>query len=144
MKYGILKDTETTSWIGKQIPILIMISSNLIQKPSFLCNPNPHELVSSFVHALEILATQSRAQKGKNLLHIATFEKSTFDCFQEVLTQRHSHCVGIEAEDVKSKNSSTPFLQIQKNQFIVLQEPFESYSKILSVLGFKSVDFLRN
>ena len=49
----IFKDTETTSRIAKHIPISVSISSNLIQKPIFLCDPNPRDLVSSFVEALE-------------------------------------------------------------------------------------------
>ena len=37
------KNTETTTWVGKHIPISVSISSNLIAKPIFLCNSNPHD-----------------------------------------------------------------------------------------------------
>ena len=40
------KNTETTTWIGKHIPISVSISSNLIAKPIFLCNSNPLDLVN--------------------------------------------------------------------------------------------------
>ena len=60
------KDTHTTNWIGKLIPISVSISSNLVKEPSFLCNSDPHHLVTSFIGALEILALQSKA-KMKNL-----------------------------------------------------------------------------
>ena len=33
-----LKDTNTTTWIGKHEPISVSLSSNLIQEPIFLCN----------------------------------------------------------------------------------------------------------
>ena len=33
------KDTETTRWIGKHVPISVSISSNLLQEPIFICTP---------------------------------------------------------------------------------------------------------
>ena len=53
------KQTETTTWIGKHVPISVSMSSNLIRKPSFLCNANPDHLNLSFTTPLEGLATQS-------------------------------------------------------------------------------------
>ena len=55
------KQSETTMWIGKHVPISVSISSNLIPEPIFLCNTNPHHLIPSFITALEGLATQSKA-----------------------------------------------------------------------------------
>ena len=51
------RQTETTTWIGKQVPISVSISSNLIPEPIFLCNANPPPLISSFITALEGLPT---------------------------------------------------------------------------------------
>ena len=39
------ENTETTTWIGKHIPISVSISSNLIAEPIILCNSNPRNLV---------------------------------------------------------------------------------------------------
>ena len=61
-----LKDTETTTWIDKHVPISVSISSNLIAMPILLCNSNPRNLVESFIDAVEGLATQSRAQMKRN------------------------------------------------------------------------------
>ena len=66
------KQTETTTWIGKHVPISVSISSNLIPEPIFLCNANPHHLISSFLTALEGLATQSTAQMKLNFLEVET------------------------------------------------------------------------
>ena len=55
------KDTDTTKWIGKHIPISTSISSNVVKEPIFLCNSDPHHLVTSFIGALENLALQSKA-----------------------------------------------------------------------------------
>ena len=39
------KSTETTTWIGKHVPISVSISSNLITIPLFLCKSNQRDLV---------------------------------------------------------------------------------------------------
>ena len=39
------KRTETTTLIGKHVPISDSISSNMIPEPIFLCNANPHHLI---------------------------------------------------------------------------------------------------
>ena len=54
-------DTDTTKWIAKHFPISVSISSNLVKEPIFLCNSDPHHLVTSFIGALENLALQSKA-----------------------------------------------------------------------------------
>ena len=46
------KDTDTTKWSGKHIPISVSISSNLVKGPIFLRNSDPHHLVTSFVSVL--------------------------------------------------------------------------------------------
>ena len=56
------KNTKTTAWIGKHVPISVSISSNLRVTPIFLFNSNPRDLVESFIDAVEGLATQSKAQ----------------------------------------------------------------------------------
>ena len=56
------KETEPKKWIGKHVPKSVSVSSNLIPEPFFLFNPEPRHLVSSFIEALEGLATQSKAQ----------------------------------------------------------------------------------
>ena len=56
------KNTETTTWIGKHVPISVSTFSNLIAKPIFLCSFKPRDLVESFIDAVEGLATQSKAQ----------------------------------------------------------------------------------
>ena len=56
------KETETTKWIGKHVPISVSVSSNLIPEPILLCNSDPRHLVSSFICIHEGLATQNKAQ----------------------------------------------------------------------------------
>ena len=84
------RDTITTNWIGKHVPISVSISSNLVEEPIFLCNSDPHHLVASFIGAPENLASQ-RKTKMKNLfLDIKTIIKNKLGSIFEKLTQRHN------------------------------------------------------
>ena len=47
------RGTNTTTWIGKHVPISVSKSSNLVDEPNFLCNSDPHNLVASFIGALD-------------------------------------------------------------------------------------------
>ena len=128
---------QTTTWIGKHGPIAVCISSNLIPEPIFLCNANPHHLVSSFITALEGLATQSNAQMKLNFIEVETAIKIKLRAILEQFNHRRNwaervsnfvdDCIVEEDE----KDLSTQFLQMQKNQLIDLQEHFERYCNVL-------------
>ena len=82
------KNTKTTTWIDKHVPISVSISSNLIAKPIFLCNSNPRDLVESFIDAVEGLATQSKAQMKLKFLEVETAIKSKLIRTPESLNER--------------------------------------------------------
>ena len=83
------RDTNTTTCIGKHVPISVSISSNFMEEPIFTCNCDPHHLVASFIGALENLAYQSKA-KMKNLFRdIKTTRKIKPGSILEKLKQRH-------------------------------------------------------
>ena len=142
------KNTETTTWIGKHVPISVSISSNLIAKPIFLCNSNPRDLVESFIDAVEGLATQSKTQMKLKFLEIETAIKSKLTRTLESLNERRclnqrvfkfeDHCF---EDDNEEKDASTQFLQMQKNQLIELQEYLERYCNVLPVFGFNSAKY---
>ena len=144
------KQTETRTWIGKLVPISVSISSNLMPEPIFLCNANPHHLISSFITALEGLATQSKAQMKLNFIEVETAIKIKLCVILEQLNQRRNRaervsilcsfvddCIVQEEE----KDLSIPFLQIQKNQSIDLQEHFERYCNVVPVFRFNSAKY---
>ena len=126
------KNKRTTTWIGKHVPISVSISSNLMGMPIFLCNSNPRDLVESFIDAVEGLATQSKAQMKLKFREIETAIKSKLTRTLESLNERRcrnqrvfefeDHCF---EDDNEEKDTSTQFLQMQKNQLIVLQEHLE-------------------
>ena len=69
------RNTNTTTWIGKHVPISVSISSNPVEDPIFLCNSYPHHLVKSFIGAFENLASQSEAKIKNFFLDIKTTKK---------------------------------------------------------------------
>ena len=141
------KQTETTTWIGKHVPISVSIWSNLIPEPIFLCNANPHHLILSFITALEGLATQSKAQMKLNFIEVETAIKIKLYAKLEQLNQRRiraervSNFVDDCIVEEEEKDFSTQFLQMQKNQLIDLQEHFERYCNVLPVFGFNSAKY---
>ena len=84
------KQTETTTWTGKHVPISVSISSNLIPEPIFLRNANPHHLISSFITALEGLATQSITQMKMNFIEVETAIKIKLCAVLEQFNQRRN------------------------------------------------------
>ena len=62
----------------------------LIQEPTFLCNASPHHLISSFITALEELATQSKAQMKLNFIEVETAIRIKLSAILEQLNQRQN------------------------------------------------------
>ena len=142
------KNTETTTWIVKHVPISVSISSNLKAKSIYLCNSNPRGLLDSFFDAVEGLATQSKAQMKLKFLEIETAIKSKLTRTLESLNEHRcrnqrvfdfeDHCF---EDDNEEKNASSQLLQKQKNQLIELQEHLDCYCSVLPVLGFNSAKY---
>ena len=133
----------------KTCPSSVSISSNIIPEPIFLCNSDPRRLVSSFISALEGLATQSKAQLKSKFFEVEPAIKIKLSSILEQLNQRHSQlervidfdddeCFNDTAEE---KELSTQFLQLKKNQLIDLQEHFERHCNTLPVSGFNSAKY---
>ena len=133
------RDTITTTWIGKHVPISVSISSNLVEEPIFLCNSDTHHLVASFIGVLGNLASQSEAKMKKLFLDIETTIKIKLAILSEKLTKRHNRREQADLDDCDNDVCApTQFLQVQKNQLIDLQESLERYCNVLPVFGFNS------
>ena len=84
------RDTNTTTWIGRHVPISVSISSNLVEEPIFLCNSDPHHLVASFIGAHGNLPSQSKTKMTNLFLDIETTVKIKLGNTLKKLTQRHN------------------------------------------------------
>ena len=67
-----LVDTETTTRVGKREPILVAITSNLLEEPIFICDTEPHSLVQAFLNSLESLAEKNKLEMNLKFHDIAT------------------------------------------------------------------------
>ena len=136
------RDTITTTWIGKHVPISVSTSSNFVEEPIFICNSDPHHLVASFIGALENSATQSKAKMKNLFLDVKTTIKVKLGSIWQKLTQRHNRWEQADLIDCDNETcASTQFLQIQKNKLIDLQESLERYCNVLLVFGFNSAKY---
>ena len=110
-----------------------------MKQPIFLCNSDPHHLVTFFITALENLARQSKAIMKSLLFHIKTTIKNKLGSILEKLTQRHNRSKQADLDDCDNETrTSTQVLQIQKNQLSDLQEHLERYCNVLPVFGSNS------
>ena len=122
---GELQGYRNNNRVWEAHPMFGVISPNLIQEPISFCGLDLCDWVSSLIDALEILATQNKCQMKMNFFQFERTIKNKLARVQEVINQRRSYCVGIEAEDDNFKNSSLQFLQMQKSHFIDKGEHFE-------------------
>ena len=148
VKENSYKQTETTTWIGKHVPISVSLSTNLIPEPILLCNANPHHIITSFITALKGLATRSKAQMKLNFTEVETAIKIKLCAILEQLNQRRKQAEGVSnsadhcmVEEEEEKDLSTQLPQMQKNQLMDLQEHFERYCNVLPVFGFNSAKY---
>ena len=140
-----LKETQTTTWIGKHDPISVFISSKLIDEPIFLYSKDPQNLIIDFVSKLELLAEKSKLEMRTKFqdMEVTVNEriKKMFDQLKERGKNYSSNKIeyGDECiEDSEEADMSTQFLRIQKNQLIDLKQHLERYVNTLPVLGFNS------
>ena len=140
-----LKETQTTTWIAKHVPISVSISSNLIDEPIFLYNKDPQNLVIDFLSKLELLAEKSKLEMRTKFqdVEVAVNERmrKIFDQLNERGKNYSSNKFEYEdecIEDSEEADMSTQFLRIQKNQLIDLKQHLERYVNTLPVFGFNS------
>ena len=113
-------------------------------EPLFLCNSDPRHLVSSFISALQGLATQSKAQLKLKFIEVQTAINIKLSSVLEQLNEKHSQRERvIDFDDneqfndtAEEKELTTEILQMQKNQLIDSQEDFERYCNTLPVFCF--------
>ena len=139
-----LKDTNTTTWIGKHEPISVSISSNLIDELVFLCDKDPKALIIFFVEAIEDLANKSKTEMWTSFSSIEAIIRARLNTIGEILIKRNDQnastfeCEDERTEEDDEADMSTQFLQMQKNQLLDSQQHFERYVNTLPVFGFNS------
>ena len=138
------KNTRTTTWIGKHVPVSVSMSSNLIAMPKVLWISNPRGLLESFLDAVEGLATKSKTHMKLKFLEGETAIKIRLTRTLESLNERRCRNQRVfEFEDQcfeddnEEKNEFTQFLQMSKNQLIEFQD-LKRYCNVIPVFAFDS------
>ena len=117
-----LKETQTTTWIGKHVPSSVSISSNLIDESIFLYNNDPQNLIIDFVSKLELLAERSKLKMRTKFQDIEVAVNERMRKIFDQLNKRDKNfssnkfeykdeCI----EDSEEADMSTQFVRIQKN-----------------------------
>ena len=136
------KDTDTTNWMGRPVPISVSIPSNHEKGAIFFCNCGAHHLVTSFIAALEDLALRSKARMKNLFFDIKTTIKIKLGSILEKPIQRHNRREQADLDDCDNQTfTSTQFLQHQKKPLIDLQEHLEGYCNVLPIFGFNHAIF---
>ena len=135
--------TKTTTWNGKHVVSIGLVSSNLIEKATVLCNINPKKLTELFVDTIDGLARQSNIQISLKFLEIETSVHSRINQICSLPNKRCSRnepVMEIEGGFIEEEKHdvSTQFLQTQKNQLIDLPYHLEIFCNVLTVFGLKS------
>ena len=147
---GKFRDTETTTWIGKHVPISVSISSSLTDQPIFSCNSNTGALVESFVDAIDGLAAQNKALMKIKFLEVEFSVKSKLNqmfsfpnqrrCPKEPVLEFEDECI----EEEEEQDVSTNFWQTQKNQLNDMRDHLKRICNVLPVFGFNSRKYTIN
>ena len=141
-QFAFTRSVDTTKLIGKQIRIWVSIPSNLRKEPIFVCNSDPHHLVTSFSGALENLPLQSKAITRKLFFDIKRTIKVKLGSILEKHTQRDNRIEPADLDDCDNETrTSTQILQIQNKQLIDLQDHLERYCNVLPIFGFNSAKY---
>ena len=115
------------------------ISSNLLNKPIFLCDKCPQSLIIDFVAKLELLAKKNTAEMRSKFLEIENNIKKRLHTIFSILNERGSfnkseareyedECT----EDEEESEYSTHIVRIQKNQLIDLMQHLERYTNTIT------------
>ena len=111
-----LKETKTTTWIGKHVPISVFISSNLIDEPIFLYNKDPKKLIIDFVSKVELLGEKKKLEMGTKFQDIELAVNERMKKIFDRLNERDQNISSIQfeykdecIEDAEEADMSTQF-----------------------------------
>ena len=113
----------------------------------FIRNTDPHQLVSSFLTALEGLAIRSKTQIKLKFIQVETAIRMKLCAILKQLNRRHNRAekvIGFVDDcivDSEEQDLSTQFLQMQTNQLTDLQKHLEHQCNVLLVFGFNSAKY---
>ena len=104
------RDTIAKTWIGKHVPMSVFFSSNFVEEPFIICNSDLHQLVTSFIGALENFALQSKTMIKNLFFDVKATIKIKLGSMLKKFTQRHNQKEQADLDDSDNKKcTSTQF-----------------------------------
>ena len=129
-------ENTPTTWVGRHEPISVSISSNLIDKPIFICEPEPRKLVEHFVDALQKLAAKSEKDMRMRFKDVSASLCDKITNVSNAMSSDQTEITGNLA--LRPPGHSIKFLDKKKNVLLDLQKSLEEYISTLPVFGFNS------
>ena len=126
VKNSKLVDTKTSTSVGKHEHVAVSITSNLLKEPIFICNTEPHSLVSAFVNSVESLAEKNKLEMNLKFHDIATRLKEKLERVLSAINTKtrqlsngnepKERLVDVADDDEDEMSVSTQLLLIKKKQ----------------------------
>ena len=141
----IFKDTNTSIWTEKHVPISLPLSKNIVNGPISLCNSNPHHLVASLIGSLESSVSESKTQMKLLFPETKTKIKNKMAGILQKVNQFQKRREQASLHDCDNECCTTTQFsqkqQKQKNQLFELQQKFERFCNLIPVFGFNRAQF---
>ena len=126
-----LNHTDSTTFIGKHVPISVSIHSNLIWQPIFICDINPRCLVTKFVPELLVFFKNKFHGIASNVWSILPNKSTEKNQLKGNMPKN--------ADDKKEDEASNQiFLRYPKKLHVGVKIELERYYENLYVFGFNS------
>ena len=125
-----LNHTDSTTFIGKHVPISVSIHSNLIPEHIFICDINPRSLVTKF---LELLALSKRSS-----MELRQLFDPCFHLFQQKINELNGNLPQNVHDEEEDEASNLKLLRYLKKLYVGVKVELESYCDNLPVFGLNS------
>ena len=126
-----LNHTDSTTFIGKHVPISVSIHFNLISEPIFICDINPRSLVTKFI--LELLALSKRSSMEMRQLFDPYFQ-----LIQQKTNEPNRNLPQNADDEIQDEASNLKILRYLKKLYVGVKIELERYCDNLLVFGFNS------
>ena len=126
-----LNHTDSTTFIGKHVPVSVSIHSNLFWEPIFVCDFNPRSLVIKFL--LELLAFSKR-----NSMELRELFDLCFQIIQRKINELNANLPQNVDDEEEDGASNLKVLRYLKKLYVGVKIELERYCDNLLVFGFNS------
>ena len=126
-----LNHTDSTTFIGKHVPISVSIHSNLISEPIFICDINPRCLITKFL--LELLALSKRSS-----MELRQFFDPYFQLIHHKINELNGNLPQNADDEIDDEASNLKLLRNLKKLYVGVKIELERYCDNLPVFGFNS------